>query len=250
MQRVLEKKPREEKPAKPTPPPLKGAGISAPKMMLMRLPVRNMAGSPLVLHAFSAKARQTMRATQEAGSVAKKNRKRDPKDFDALFHNARHISTDGWDGVSAAAFRNAAIDACRLCGFAMTMGRMTLFIEADGVDSADGTPLVQVHGTPVPFESMVRNQTGVADIRVRPRWDSWMATVSVRFDAEVFTAEDIVALFERAGSQCGVGEGRPNSKKSFGQGWGLFEIDAGGDRQIRLEELPRKSYQFIIDKVD
>jgi hypothetical protein len=46
----------------------------------------------------------------------------------------------------------------------------------------------------------------------------------VRFDADQFTLRDIANLLLRAGMQVGVGEGRPDSKKSCGMGWGTFEI--------------------------
>lgn len=216
--------------------------ISAPKFAVLTVPLKNASGSPLVVNAFSAKARETMRLAQEAGSVGKKNKKRDPKDFNAAYQGARHISRDGWDGVTCATFRNAMISACRLVGFKMTIGKLSVFIEADGNSEADGTPLVRIHGEPVPFEAPVRNASGVSDIRVRPRWDEWTANLRVRYDREQFSDEDIINLLVRAGGQCGICEGRPDSSNSFGQGWGLFEIDTA--KPIELFEVPAPQIQF------
>jgi len=237
MQKALETLAKPDKPEKSV------SQISAPRMAVITVPIKNAPGSPLVINAFSSKARETMRAAQELGSVGKKGKKKDPKDFDALYMAARHISRDGWDGVNAATFRNAAISACRLCGFKMTLGKLSVFVEADGISAADGTPLVRVHGEPVPFEAMVRNQTGVADIRIRPRWDEWSAMLRIRFDREQFSDEDIINLLVRAGTQCGIGEGRPDSSNSFGLGWGLFEIDVS--KPIRLHEMPAPKIQFV-----
>ena len=219
------------------------AGISPPKFCILTVPLRNAPGSPLVVHAFSAKARAMMREAQELGSLGKKRKPKDPKDFDAVYQGARHISRDGWDGVTCATFRNAMISACRLVGFKMTIGKLSVFVEADGVSQADGTPLVRIHGDPVPFEAVVRNQTGVADIRVRPRWDEWSANLRVRYDREQMSDEDIVNLLVRAGQQCGIAEGRPDSTNSFGQGWGLFEIDT--QKPIELYEVPAPQIQFM-----
>lgn len=229
----------------PAAPPKIGA-IRPASWAIIHLPIRNMPGSPLVVHAFSAKSREQMRAAQEAGSVTKKNRRRDPKDFEGLYQGARHISREGWDGIAAAAFRSAAVSACRFAGFTMTHGKGSVFIEPDGVDRADGMPLVRVHGTPVAFEAMVRLPNGSVDIVVRPRWDDWTANIGVRFDQELFTPEDVMALMERAGAQVGVGEGRPGSKNSHGQGWGLFEIDTG--KRISISIIEPKRYSFTVEK--
>jgi hypothetical protein len=180
--------------------------------------------APYVQNKFSAKARQKMRETQEAGSTAKKGTKREPKDFQGSYEGAIHRFPDGGHGIPAPAFRNACIDACRMCGFAMTQAKMSIFVEADGFDPDDGTPLVRItKGEPGYFESTVRNDSGVCDIRARPMWQpGWEATLRVRFDADQFTMDDVANLLNRAGQQVGVGEGRPFSKKSAGLGWGLF----------------------------
>ena len=181
--------------------------------------------APLVIHKFSDKAKNMIRAKQEAGSTANTKKKRDAKDFAEVFNGARHISFEGWDGVPASAFRNACIRACTLVGFKMTMARMSIFIEADGFDATEGKGLVKIYGgQPRQFEDMVRLATGVCDISVRPQWLEWGARLRFRYDADQFTAEDVVNLIHRAGLQVGVGEGRPGSTNSNGCGWGTFEI--------------------------
>lgn len=222
--------------------PPKPALISAPKFSILTVPIKNAPGAPLVINAFSAKARAIMREAQEAGSVGRKKKIKDPKNFQELFNGARHISRDGWDGATCATFRNAMISACRLVAFKMTIGKLSLFVEADGNSAADGTPLVRIHGDPVPFEAPVRNASGVADIRIRPRWDAWSADLRVRFDTEQFSPEDVINLLVRAGTQCGIGEGRPDSSNSFGQGWGLFELDT--TKPIGLHEIPAPKIEF------
>ena len=185
--------------------------------------------APLVINACSAKAREQMRQKQEAGSVGRKGKQREPKDFHAAYEAAMHLSREGWHGIPAAAFRNAMISACRIVGFKMTLAKLSLFVHADGYDVVDGTPLVRItKGEPKYVEHPVRNESGVADIRPRPMWaEGWEARVSLRWDEDQFTASDLLNLMARVGLQVGIGEGRPDSKNSAGMGWGLFEIKRG-----------------------
>jgi len=198
--------------------------IPAPRLPTARFTIQGTA--PYVQNNFSAKARETMRAKQEAGSVAKKGTKREPKDFKEVWKGALHVSREGWYGIPASAFRAAMVSACRLVGFKMTLAKLSVFVEPDGFDAVDGTPLVRItKGEPEYAEHYVRNETGVVDLRPRPMWrEGWEAVVRVRYDADQFTVGDVFNLLMRVGVQVGVGEGRPDSKKSTGMGWGTFSV--------------------------
>lgn len=198
--------------------------ISAPNLQTLEL--RIVGEGPYMQAKFAEKAKQAMMAKQAAGSVAKKGAKRDPRDFEADFRAAQHRATEGWAGIPAAALRNACIDACRMVGFQMTRAKMSVFIQPDGFDATDGTPLVRlIADEPEQTEMATRNATGVVDIRVRPMWREWGALVRVTFDADQFTATDVTNLLARAGLQVGIGEGRPFSKSSAGLGFGLFRVE-------------------------
>jgi hypothetical protein len=180
--------------------------------------------APYVQHKFSAKARQQMHETQAAGSTAKKGKKKEPKDFEAAYRDAMHVAPDGWCGIPASGLRMAMISACKLCGFQMTRAKLSIFVEPDGFDADDGTPLVRIVGEPVYTELAVRLETGTTDLRVRPMWREWSATVRVTYDADQFTLTDVANLLQRAGRQVGIGEGRADSKRSGGMGWGHFIV--------------------------
>ena len=197
--------------------------ISPPKIKVVHFMIHGTA--PYVQARFSAKAMQAMKAKMAAGPTAKAKKVREARDFDADFLAAQHVSQDGWVGIPASAFRQAMISACRLVGFRMTLAKLSLFVEADGFDAIDGIPLVILDaGDPERVDMAVRNQTGVADIRVRPMWRKWGATVRVRFDEDQFTMTDVTNLMLRVGAQVGIGEGRPDSRESAGLGWGTFDI--------------------------
>ncbi len=110
----------------------------------------------------------------------------------------------------------------------MTKAKLAVFVEADGIDATEGSPLVRIHGEPEMVIHHVRNATGVADLRVRGMWRKWHATLRVQFDHDMFSLTDIANLLTRVGMQVGIGEGRPDGKKSAGMGWGMFEVAATG----------------------
>lgn len=180
--------------------------------------------APLVQARFSEKAKQAMMAKMEAGSTANKSRAKAPRDFDEDMKNAMHTSEEGWQGIPAGAFRNAMISACRLVGFKMTLAKLSVFVLADGIDKVDGIPLCRFEGKPERHEMAARVGIDGTDIRIRPMWRKWSATITVRFDADQFTVQDVSNLMQRVGMQVGIGEGRPDSRSSAGLGWGTFEL--------------------------
>jgi hypothetical protein len=198
--------------------------IAAPRFKTLN--IRIVGSSPLMQLAFSEKARNLMMDKMAAGQSARGKKVREARDFDEDMRQAQHRSDEGWAGLPAPAFRNACIDACRMVGFKMTHARMSIFVEADGFDKVDGTPLVRLDaGEPEQTAMAVRNATGVADIRIRPMWRKWAVDLRVRFDEDQFTATDVINLLTRAGMQVGVGEGRPFSKQSNGLGYGMFTVE-------------------------
>lgn len=182
--------------------------------------------APLVMNKFSAKAREEMKEKQIAGSVAKSKRKREPKNFDNLYNGYRHISQDGWDGLPATAIKAAMVSACRTIDYKMTRAKLAFFIQPDGFDKDDRSPLIKIlKGEPKPLETYVRLSTGVPDIIIRPVWDAgWEAKVTITFDADMLSQQDIANLLFRAGTQVGICAGRPSSTNSVGQGWGTFKL--------------------------
>lgn len=202
----------------------KEVSIKAPAFMTVEYKIEGTA--PLVVNKFSHKAFEQMKAKQEAGKQ-KVSKAKEGKDFHECFMQARHLSEDGWDGVPAATFRKAIITACKLVGFPMTKAKLGIFVESDGIDSTEGTPLCKIIGeAPEHVEHHVRLETGVADIRARPMWRKWAFNLRVKFDSDMFTTEDITALLMRAGLQCGICEGRPSSD-SGGMDWGTFRLVQG-----------------------
>lgn len=179
--------------------------------------------APLMVHKFSEKMRKQMEEKQTAEN--KVTKKREPKDYNAEFEGAKYLSTKGWEGIPAIMLRGAMIAACRYtAGLTMTHAKGAFFIKADGRDKIDGTPLIKIEGKSEHDKRPVRLESGVADIRNRPRYDDWAVEVTIEFDADLLSANDVANLLARAGAQVGIGELRPQSRDSFGGDFGTWAV--------------------------
>lgn len=197
--------------------------IKAPSFQVGVFDIRGI--SPLVIHRFSHKTKQEMKLKMETGKSAGSKKTREAKNTDTSYEESRYRSKDGWDGFHAGSIRNAMISACRLVGFKMTLAKLSLFVQADGVDAQEPqVPLIRIIGDPKKQEDMARVQTGQPYVTVRAAYYDWSSTLKIRFDADQFSLTDVANLLQRVGMQVGIGEGRPDSKNSAGMGWGLFEI--------------------------
>jgi len=205
---------------------VKSVTISAPNLKIAVFEIKGIA--PLVIHRFSAKTKAEMKLKMETGKAASSKRNREPKNTDDTYQESRYISPDGWDGLHAGAIRAAMISACRLVGFKMTLAKLSIFVVQDGWDAQEPQiPLIRIYGKSQKQEDMARVETGQPYVTVRAAYHDWSAKVKIRWDADQFTNDDIFNLLYRVGMQVGVGEGRPDSKKSTGMGWGLFEVMGG-----------------------
>lgn len=201
--------------------------IKPPNFGIAEFRIAGEAGSPLVIHRFSAKTKQQMKDKMETGKAAGSRKNREAKATDDLYEEARYRSSEGWDGFHASAIRNAMISACRLVGFKMTLAKLSVFTIPDGRDATEPQiPLVRIYGDPVKQEDMARVETGQPYLTVRPAYHDWYSIVKIRYDMDQFTYVDIANLLSRVGIQVGIGEGRPDSKNSAGMGWGMFHVEA------------------------
>lgn len=210
--------------AKRKAPSVERVTITPPNFAQALVRVRGTA--PYVQHKFSEKSRNQMIENQKQGSQSTKGKARQPKDFDAVYEACCYRTPEGWYGIPCGSVRSACISACRLAGFKMTIAKLSLFVDADGFDKADGTPLIKItKGAPERRYDALQNTKGGHDIRCRPMWrDGWEANIRIKWDGDQFSATDVMNLLMRVGAQVGLGEGRADSRKSTGCGWGHFEV--------------------------
>jgi hypothetical protein len=195
-----------------------GGEIVIPKPEIATITIGLVGTSPLIMHAWSEKAKRMLLERQMGLPVPKKQ----PKDPDEDYNGARYISSEGWDGIPATAFKAAMVGACRqVDSLNMTQAKRLFFVEADD----PGAGLVRIYGEPEQRQDMVRLETGVADIRFRPQYWPWRCAVTVRFLSSIIKAEQVINLLMLAGLTEGVGEWRPSAPKSATGTYGLWEIE-------------------------
>lgn len=200
--------------------------ITPPNFQTAVFKISGLSGVPLVIHRFSKKVADEMLAKQMEGKSASSKKKREPQDINESFIQARYISPQGWDGFHAGSIRNACISACRLVNFKMTLAKLSIFVVQDGWDGTEPTiPLIRLHGKPELLKSIARVETGQPYVAIRAKYMPWEANVKIRWDADQFQLKDVTNLLMRVGLQVGICEGRPDSRNSPGQGWGLFEVE-------------------------
>jgi hypothetical protein len=198
--------------------------ISAPRIKTIEVGITGT--SLYISNKFSTRAKRTMIEEQEKGAEAKRTKK-GAKNFDELWKESVHYSTENWAGIPATSFRQALISACRLINFKMTLAKLSVFVEPDGFDVDDGTPLIRI--TKGQFKKQVasvRAKDGTLLLTARGYLDpGWKAKVRISYDADQFREESIANLLLRVGRQVGIGAGRNDSKMSSGIGAGSFLPD-------------------------
>lgn len=199
--------------------------IELPRLNIEQLQIRLIGDSPLVVHAWSEKAKEMMRQTQQKKAKRAKEA-RDPwADFcESLYWiSDKPVKPTEKDvqkavfGFPSIGFKTAAVDACS------HVDGVTK-VEARGAFHVDGE-LVAIEGHPKMREDMVRVGMGTADLRYRGEFFPWSVTLNIRHNANVLSAEQLVNLFNTAGFAIGVGEHRPQRDGS----WGLFHVAGEGE---------------------
>ena len=176
--------------------------------------------TPLIAHRWSEKAKKMMRDAQTQKSRSKK----EPKDPVADFNEARYLLPDGTDGFPAVAFKAAIVGAVRhFEGISMVQAKQAVFVH--GVQAATGHDLlVPLDAEPPQMrEDMVRVGMGTADLRYRPEYMPWSATLTIEYLTTVISLESLINLVSAAGFG-GVGEWRPSSPKGATGIYGRFEV--------------------------
>lgn len=184
--------------------------------------------SPLIMHAWSEKAKKMMLDAQTGKAKGKQKEAKNPTDdfiqsmywltpkpeesTEEAFYKA--IDEGARFGFPATAFKQAAISAAYRLGYVKDkMGlRGAFFIKGD----ADG--MIEIHSdTPTPREDMVKIGMGTADLRYRGEFRNWWAELTITYNVNSgFSLESIINAINAGGYVCGVGEWRVEKDGQFG----------------------------------
>lgn len=189
-------------------------GIELPRLDIRLMEVTIIGDSPLIVHAWSQKAKREMLDKQLKKAKGAKEAK-DPKaDFEASLYRL----ADGGFGFPSVGFKNAAVTACTsVAGITKIAARQAFHILGEDVDvegAFEGTKartnLVRIAGgEPSMREDMVRVGMGTADLRYRGEFADWSAKLLVRYNGNVLSESQILNILNVAGFAVGVGEWRP-----------------------------------------
>lgn len=184
--------------------------------------VRLVGDSPLIVHAWSEKAKKEMLDKQMKKAKSGKEAKDPWRDYcDSMYWLTEKpaLATQAdiekaRFGFPSVAFKEAAVSA----GFRGGVTRDK--VSSYGAFHIIGD-MIEITGLPEIREDMVRVGMGTADIRYRGEFKNWSAEITVRYNANVMSAEQIINLFNLGGFATGVGEWRPEKGGSYG----MFHVE-------------------------
>ncbi len=211
-------------------PVKKESGIEIPKLDIRMMEVTIVGDSPIIVHAWSEKAKREM--LQKQMKVAKSAK--EAKDPVADYESSLYRLADGGYGFPSVGFKAAAVTACTsVAGVTKVAARQAFHIIGEEVDvkgAFDGSKarvsLVRIEGgAPAMREDMVRVGMGTADLRYRGEFTDWHAKVLVKYNANVLSESQILNIINVAGFAVGVGEWRPERDGMSG----MFHVATGDD---------------------
>lgn len=187
----------------------------------IQVTVRNKPGSPLVVHAFSEKAKREIRDKQ-ARAGARGRGARDPQ---ADFLAARYLDADGRECVPAAALKKALVSAARASKDLTQVGmRQAFFVSPADTPGGELVPIETHAGEPavgVRREDAVKIGIDTRDLAYRPEYAEWQLRITIEFDSGIVSEAQLLDLVRKAGWGVGICEGRPERSAL---GWGRFEL--------------------------
>lgn len=220
--------------------------------------VRIVGDTPLIMHAWSAKAKREILYKEVFGKSLGKDVREPIKDFcssmywltpmpeefdeNTVFESVKTAKF----GFPVTAFKQAAISAAYRMGW--TKDKMStrgcFFIEPDANSYYSGDlevdlarkainiipnvqraeQLVEIHSdTPLMREDMVRVGMGSADIRYRGEFQNWSCNLKIKYNTNgAYRLDQILNMINAGGTVCGIGEWRPERDGQYG----LYHIEA------------------------
>lgn len=187
------------------------AAVQIDRIAAVRMLVPIVGTSPLIVHRFAEKAKRQMLDAMQGRKTPKT-----AKDPEAEYEAAFHRLADGRYGFPAIAFKLATVGGARFYGKDVTMTGLKQYLFFRGEPGEDGQQLVPIEGVPRMREDLVTVGRGGHDLRYRPEFSNWTATLDVTYVASALTQGSVLSLIDAGGMGVGVGEWRPSKDGDFG----------------------------------
>jgi hypothetical protein len=202
--------------------------IEIKALNIKKVKIRIVGDTPLIVHAWSDKAKKMMLDAQQRVTKTKAKEIRDPYDE---FINSMYWLTEKpeptveafEEAVAAGAKWGFPVGAIKMSGNSTAYRngwvknqmqlRGAYFLETEFGDMA------QIEGdTPIMREDMVRIGMGSADLRYRAEFRNWSMSMNLVYNADgEVTLEQIYNVLNSGGYSCGIGEWRPEKDGTFGR---------------------------------
>jgi hypothetical protein len=193
--------------------------VTIPGVKTERLTTLLIGTAPIICHKFSEKLRKQI-LDKHMGEASGGREKKDPV---ANFEAARYRLPDGTDGVPAGGVKAALVDGfSKESGVPITKAKGGIRVAPDDA----GTNLVRIITPTAPQmrEDVVRNDSGVVDIRHRPEYWPWAMRVTVEYLPSRCSQKQVLQAIATAGFTVGLCEWRPASKQSKSGSYGTWRL--------------------------
>jgi len=200
---------------------------------IKEVPIKIVGDTPLIVHAWSEKAKRQM---LEAQMKTTKTKAKDIRDPYSDFINSMYWLTEKPESTPEAfeeAIKNGAkfgfpVGAIKMAGNSAAyrlgwvknqMGlRGSYFLKTEFGEYAQ-----IISEKPIMREDMVRIGIGSADLRYRAEFNNWSMNLILEYNASgEHTLEQIINVLNAGGYVCGLGEWRPEKDGNYGR----FHIEA------------------------
>lgn len=196
---------------------------------IKRVKVRITGDTPLIVHAWSEKAKRQMLEAQMKTTKTKAKEVRDPFDdfIQSLYWlegKPEESTPDAFEdainngakwGFPVGAIKQAGNSAAYRLGWVKNQMQLrgSYFLQTEFGDMAE------IKGSiPEIREDMVRIGMGSADLRYRGEFKNWYMDMTLEYNASGdMTLEQILNVINAGGYTCGIGEWRPEKDGSFGK---------------------------------
>lgn len=178
--------------------------------------------TPLIVHRFSEKAKRQMLDNMQGRKSPKQ-----AKDPNAEYEAAFYRLGDGGFGFPSLAFKAATVGGARFYS-GVTMTALKQFMYLRGEVGDDGRALTRIVGEPVMREDVVTVGRNGSDLRYRPQFSEWSATLEVTYVTSALTRGSVLSLIDAGGMGVGVGEWRPEKDGDFG----TYRVDPAREIEV------------------
>lgn len=211
--------------------------VNIPPIKIDRFTIKLIGDTPLICHAWSEKATMEILNKQQKKAATAKEVRRPYFEFaESLYWLTEKPNLNGMTdeqakevldaviphskfGFPTTAFKAAALDAgfqqgalSKAAGsgdLAKTTARGAFHIDAE---------YAVIEGTPILRKDMVRigGASKTADLRFRAEFKIWSTSLTIKYNRNVLTVEQIMNLFQLGGFSNGIGEWRPARDGNYG----------------------------------